>query len=102
MDVLLRIKRLVLQDRMRLTGQALYEMELDEIEPIEVAAAIIGARRIDKTLRSRSPDRSSASEKLYVIKGISYNGSPIYTKGRFGTEGEEVVSVLISAKIDTR
>lgn len=55
-----------------------------------------------KTLRSRSPNRSHASEKLYVIKGFSYKGTPIYTKGRFGRDhGEQVFYVLISSKIDS-
>ncbi|MEK6642553.1 MAG: hypothetical protein AABZ08_01480 [Planctomycetota bacterium] len=102
MDVLLRIKRLVLEGRMRITEKSRDEMELDDIEPAEVAEAILSARRIDKTLRSRNPRRSHASEKLYVIKGFSYKGTSIYTKGRFGRDhGEQVYYILISAKIDS-
>ncbi len=102
MDVLLRIKRLVLQGRLRITEKARHEMEIDDLDPLEVAESIVTAQSIAKTLRSKSPGRSHASEKLYVIKGISYQGTPIYTKGRIGREGgQEVFYVLISAKITT-
>jgi hypothetical protein len=41
-------------------------------------------------------------ETLYVIKGISYDGVVIYTKGRIATfEGREVFYVLISSKRST-
>lgn len=100
MDVLLRIKRLVLRGQIRFTMKAKEEMRADGLDAIEVAEAIVSAHTISKTLRSRSRDRSHASEKLYVIKGFSYKGTPIYTKGRFGQEaGQEVFYVLISAKI---
>lgn len=77
MDVLLRIKRLVLQGRLRITEEARDEMESDDLDALEVAESIVTAQSIAKTLRSRSPSRSHVSEKLYVIKGISYKGTPI-------------------------
>ena len=101
MDVLLRIKRLALQGRVRFTVKAKEEMKADNLEAIEVIESLVGAQSIAKTLRSRSGDRSYAGEKLYVIKSFSYDGTPIYTKGKIGREaGHEVFYVLISAKIE--
>ena len=45
-----------------------------------VFEAIINAPAITKALRSRSP-RSGRRETLYVIKGLTYDGLTIYTKG---------------------
>lgn len=100
MDVLLRIKRLVLTGRIHFTEKASDEMEAEELDPAEVAEAIVGAPTIAKTLRSQSPYRTHASEKLYVIKGYSYKGTAIYTKGRFGRREGEEIYLFISAKID--
>lgn len=101
MDVLLRIKRLVLSGQVRFTSKAKEEMRADGIEAIDVYESIVSAQAITKTLRSRSPYRHGASEKLYVIKNYSYQGTPIYTKGKIEREaGQEVFYVLISSKID--
>ena len=100
MDVLLRIKRLVIGGQVRFTAKAKREMGLDDLDAVEVFESIVSAQAIAKTLRSRSPSRSHAAEKLYVIKNYSYQGTPIYTKGKIErTEGREVSYVLISAKI---
>lgn len=101
MDVLLRIKRLVLQDRVRYTVKAKEEMRQCELEEAEVLESIMNARGIDKVLRSRSPNRERAAERLYVIKSVSFQGTAIYTKGKIAKEGDqEVFYVLISAKLD--
>lgn len=64
--------------------------------------SILNAQFVDKTLRSRSPARRHAREKLYVIKSFSYSGTLIYTKGAIAREGgEEVFYVLVSAKVAT-
>lgn len=100
MDVLLRIKRLVLRGRVRFTEKARDEMKADGLIPPEVLEAIVNARRIDKTLRSRSYFRRHPSEKLYVIKSYDYSGTFIYTKGTIIREQDlEIFYVLISAKI---
>ena len=63
--------------------------------------AIINAPAITKTLRSRNP-RSGRRETLYVIKGLTYDGLTVYTKGKMATfEGREVFYVLISSKRST-
>ena len=101
MDVLLRIKRLVIQGQVRFTVKAKEDMKVCDLESIEVMEAIINATSIAKVLRSRSPNRSHATEKLYVIKGLSYQGTAIYTKSKIDQEeGREVFYILISAKLD--
>jgi hypothetical protein len=100
MDILLRIKRLVLRGRVRFTEKARDEMAADGLGPVEVLESIVNAQAIAKTLRSRSRYRRHSSEKLYVIKSFSYSGTPIYTKGTIAREaGEEVFYILVSAKL---
>lgn len=57
---------------------------------------------IKKTLRSRSPQRLLAQEKLYVIISSTYDGTLVYTKGTVRkTQDVEEYDLLISAKNDT-
>jgi hypothetical protein len=70
MDVLVRIKRLVVRGAVRFTEKARSELE-----------AILSAASISKTIRSRSRVRSGPRETLYAIVGVSFLGVPIYTKG---------------------
>ncbi len=100
MDVLLRIKRLVLRGQVRFTEKARDEMEADDLGAIEVLESIVNAQTIAKTLRSRSQHRRHGGEKLYVIKSFSYSGTAIYTKGAIVREaGQEVFYILVSAKL---
>ena len=100
MDILLRIKRLVLRAQVRFTEKARNEMEADDLDSIEVLESIVNAQGISKTLRSRSRHRRQGGEKLYVIKSFSYGGTAIYTKGKIAREGEEeVFYILVSAKL---
>lgn len=102
MDILLRIKRLVLSGRVRFTVKAYDELELDGLDTTDAAEAILNAQLIAKTLRSRSAGRSGRQEKLYVIRSFNFSGTLIYTKGKIAREPEgEVFYVLISAKVDT-
>ena len=102
MDVLQRIKRLVIRGRVRLSKKARWEMLLDGLTADDLVESIVNAQAVTKVLRSQSPMRSSRHEKLYVIKSFNYSGTLIYTKGKFGREeGEEVFYVFISAKINT-
>ena len=56
---------------------------------------------ISKVLRSRNP-RSGAIERLYVIKGLTFDGLAIYTKGKIQTEkGVDIFYVLVSSKRST-
>ena len=101
MDPLVRIKRLVLAQRVIFTSKAEGEMYADGLTHDLVFEAIMNAPAITKTLRSRNP-RSGRRETLYIIKGITYDGMGIYTKGKIATfEGREVFYVLISSKRST-
>ena len=102
MDVLLRIKRLVFEGRVRFTEKARDEMEVDELSPSEVIESILNAQIINKVLRSRSRRRRNARERLYVIKSFSFSGTLVYSKGTIVREaGREVFYILVSAKIAT-
>ncbi len=102
MDILLRIKRLVVRGAIRFTEKARHEMELDDLTAEDVIESILNAQAIGKTVRSRSPQRRTTGEKLYVIQSFSYDGTLIYTKGAFAREGRrEIFYILISAKIAT-
>ncbi|HUW83229.1 MAG TPA: hypothetical protein VMZ31_10575 [Phycisphaerae bacterium] len=102
MDVLLQIKRLVVQGRIRFTEKAREEMEADGLSAGEVIESIANAQAIAKTLRSRSRTKRYSGEKLYVIKSFSYDGTLIYTKGAIVRQAkQEVFYVFVSAKIAT-
>jgi hypothetical protein len=102
MDVLVRIKRLVLHGWVRFTEKARHEMDADDLTVDDVVESILNAQAIAKTLRSRSGSRRHAGEKLYVIKSFSYGGTLIYTKGTLVREAQrEVFYVFVSAKLAT-
>lgn len=102
MDVLIRIKRLVIRGAVQFIQKARDEMERDDLTANDVREAVINAPIISKTLRSMSSSRRHAGEKLYVIKGFSYNGTLIYTKGTIVQEhGQETFYVFISSKLAT-
>ena len=102
MKTLLQIKRLVLRGWIRFTEKAREEMEAGALSTSDVIESIVNAQDIAKTLRSRSPSRRYAGEKLYVIKSFSYDGTLIYTKGTIvKQEKHEVFYIFISAKIAT-
>jgi len=100
-DPLIRIKRLVLAQRVIFTAKAESEMHADGLTHELVFEAIINAPAISKTLRSRRP-QSGRRETLYVIKGLTFDALIIYTKGKLATfEGREVFYVLIPSKRST-
>ncbi len=77
-------------------------MEADDLTRGDVAESIVNASIIDKVLRSRSPGRGRTPERLYIIKGFTYGGTLIYTKGKIARQGgREIFYVLVSAKIAT-
>jgi hypothetical protein len=101
MDVFIRIKRLVLARRVVFTEKAETEMAADELTPELVYESIVNSPGIIKALRSRNP-RTKHTERLYVIKGLTFDGLDIYTKGKILTkEGADVFYVLISSKRST-
>lgn len=98
MDALVRIKRLVIARNVLFTQKAENEMAADALTPELVYESILNAPAIFKTLRSRNP-RTGKTEKLYVIKGLTFDGLDIYTKGKVLTnKGVDVFYVLISSK----
>jgi hypothetical protein len=101
MDLLARIKRLVIEDRLFFTEKAQIEMEVDGLTRPLVREALMNAPAITKTVRSKNR-RTGKVEKLYVIKSLTFDGIPIYTKGKIDKIASiEVFYVLISSKRST-
>src|SRR5438477_5147977 len=102
MDILARIKRLVVSDRYRFTVKAGAELDDDGLSEQDAIESILNAQFIKKTISSTSPSRTRAGEKLYVIESHNYSGTFIYTKGKIGQEqGQSVLYIFISAKRST-
>jgi len=98
-DVLVRIKRAVLAGRYAFSEKASIEMEADGLTELDVVESIVSAVAIYKVIRSVSPSRWRAKERLYIIQGTNLNGLPIYTKGKFVSDaGGEIYYFLISSK----
>ena len=101
MDIIIRIKRLVIARQVLFTEKAEIEMARDALTPELVYESILNAPAIFKVLRSRNP-RTKKTERLYVIKGLTFDGLDIYTKGKIlKKEGVDVFYVLISSKRST-
>jgi len=100
-DIFIRIKRLVVAGRVIFTEKAETEMAAEELTPELVYESILNAPTVFKVIRSRNP-HTNRSEKLFVIKGLTFDGLDIYTKGKILTkEGADVFYVLISSKRNT-
>ena len=101
MDSFVRIKRLVIARHVLFTQKAEDEMAVDHLTPELVYESILNAPSIFKVLRSKNP-RSGNVERLYVIKGLTFDGLDIYTKGKIlNKHGVDVFYVLISSKKST-
>jgi hypothetical protein len=101
MGILVRIKRMVIAGQVLFTEKAQDEMDIDALVPELVYEAILNAPAVTKTLRSRNPV-SGKREILYVIKGLTFDGLAIYTKGKILKYAEqEVFYVFISSKRST-
>ena len=101
MDIFIRIKRLVIARRVLFTEKAETEMARDGLSPELVYESILNAPAIFKALRSRNP-RTKKAERLYIIKGLTFDGLGIYTKGKIlKKEGVDVFYVLVSSKRST-
>lgn len=81
MDILIRIKQLVLRRDVYFTAKARLEMRMDGIDEEDVLAPIVNARRVEKVISSRDP-ATSRREKLYVIKAPDFHNLLICTKGK--------------------
>jgi len=99
MDILVRIKRAVLAGNYAFSEKALVEMEADRITERDVVESILNAVAIYKTIRSRSPYRAHARERLHVIQSANLDGLAIYTKGKLVSEaGRDAYYFLVSSK----
>ena len=91
--ILKKIKRLILDDKVKFTLKA--ELELDEnLEKRDVYESILNADMIYKTLNSTNP-YTNKKEKLYIIKGPTYDNIIVYTKGKIYNNQ---LYILISSK----
>ena len=98
-DILVRIKRAVLDGRYEFSEKASIELEADGLTERDAVESILNAVAIYKTLRSVSPHRRSPGERLYVIQSTNLEGLPIYTKGKLVTERSiETFYFIISSK----
>jgi hypothetical protein len=92
---------LVISRRVLFTEKAEIEMARDALTPELVYEAVLNAPAIFKVLRSRNP-RAGKTERLYVIKGLTFDGLAVYTKGKIlRKEGIDIFYVLISSKKST-
>lgn len=92
---------MVISRRVLFTEKAELEMARDTLTPELVYEAILNAPAIYKVLRSRNP-KTKKIERLYIIKGLTFDGLEIYTKGKIlKKEGIDVFYVLISSKRST-
>ncbi|MGH9833634.1 MAG: hypothetical protein ACREBD_19745 [Blastocatellia bacterium] len=98
-DVLVRIKRAVLDRRFVFSNKARDEMKSNGITERDVLESVLNAVAIYKKIRSTNPSRPRAREYLYVIQSTNLDGIYIYTKGKFVKEhGKEVYYFFISSK----
>ena len=99
MDILVRIKRAVIAGRHRFSGKALREMAADGLTKRDVIESVLTAKAIYKMIRSTSPFREHARERLYVIRSRNLGGLLVYTKGKLiSEEGRETFYFLVSSK----
>lgn len=98
MNLLVRIKRLVVARRVEFTYKAEMERLRDGLSVEDVLESIVNANAIKKVLRSRAPGR--AGQKLYVIESPTFTGQWVYTKGTIRRKGGlEVFYVFVSSKL---
>lgn len=100
MDVLVRIKRLVIARRVEFTFKAEEERLRDGLAVEDVLESVVNANAIKKVLRSRAIGRAHPGERLYVIESPNFSGVWIYTKGTIRRKGrQEVFYVFVSSKL---
>lgn len=93
-----RIKRFIIHEQYVFTLKAETELEIDGLIIEDALESILNADDIYKVLNSHHP-KTGKPEKLYIIKGLTYDDVLIYTKGKICEEdGKEGFYVLISSK----
>ena len=98
MNILVKIKRLILSGNVLFTKKAEDELDRDGLTEELVCEAIINAPGISKKLRSTHP-ATGKREYLYIIIGLTFDDYPIYTKGKIiKSNDSEKFYVLISSK----
>ncbi len=95
MEVLNKIKRLVIRKRVIFTDKAQAEMKVDDLDEDQVYEAIINAPAITKRIRSKNP-QTGEKEYMYVILGQTFEGLAIYTKGKILRAGDLEVFMSLS------
>lgn len=99
-DILIRIKRLVIARRVEFTAKATEERLRDGLAIEDVMESVVNANAIKKVLRSRSPGRQQRNERLYVIESPTFTGVWVYTKRTIRRKGgSEVFYVFVSSKL---
>jgi hypothetical protein len=99
LDILVKIKRLVIARRVIFSAKARDERLACELTGEEILEWILTAATINKTLRATSRFRKSQKERLYVIISSTYDGKLIYTKGTIRKINDrEDFYILVSAK----
>ena len=98
MDILVKIKRLILSGNVFFTKKATDEIEKDHLTAELVCESILNAPGISKKIRSTNSAQNT-KEYLYIIIGLTYDDLPIYTKGKIvKSDDQEKFYVLISSK----
>jgi hypothetical protein len=98
MEILVRIKRCALANRLRVTDKARFEMDAEELEIGDIRESLLNAVAIYKRVTSKNP-KTGAREYLYIIQSPNLAGIAIYTKGKLVRElDEEVFYLLVSSK----
>ena len=88
MNILVKIKRLVIARKVFFTAKAREERYSSGLTVEEILESIINAPTINKTINSKSQYRRGSREKLYVIISSTYDGKIIYTKGTIRKIGD--------------
>ena len=75
MDVVVRIKRLVVARQVEFTMKAEQERLRDGLTVEDVLESVVNANALKKVLRSRSSARTHARQRLYVIESPNFSGT---------------------------
>ena|SRR3989338_3430623 len=96
---LFKIKRFIIKGKFRFTDKADAEADASGITREDALEAILNAHKIDKVMKSKSHGKTHKGEKVYVIRGLTYDNVLIYTKGTIKmADGQELFYILISSK----